>query len=168
MFRYRGYVDLIKYVEKSYLFFYSLEESKEVISSIKIRRNLGLAISTWEDVSFNNYKTTQVFHFLFYHFGYFPGLGVHFIYIFKIIKFFIISSYIVINFVRCIVLSPFSFSLSFSGGGRFFLGLHLWHITYQARGQIGAAVTGIHHSQSNTRSKPYRQPTPQFAATLDP
>ena len=38
----------------------------------------------------------------------------------------------------------------------------------QARHQIGAVATGPHHSQSNARSKPHLQPTPQLTATLDP
>ena len=36
----------------------------------------------------------------------------------------------------------------------------------QARGLIGAAAAGLHHS--NSESKPYLWPTPQFTATLDP
>ena len=38
----------------------------------------------------------------------------------------------------------------------------------QARGPIGAAAAGLHHSHSNTRSKPHLRPTPQLTATLDP
>ena len=38
----------------------------------------------------------------------------------------------------------------------------------QARGRIGAAAAGLHHSHSNTRSKPPLPPTPQFTATPDP
>jgi len=38
----------------------------------------------------------------------------------------------------------------------------------QARGQIGAIGTGLHHSQSNMSSEPHLQPTPQLMATLDP
>ena len=30
----------------------------------------------------------------------------------------------------------------------------------QPRGQIGATAAGLHHSHSNTRSKPHLQPTP--------
>ena len=35
----------------------------------------------------------------------------------------------------------------------------------QARGPIGAAVGGLHHSLSHARSEPLLQPTPQLAAT---
>ena len=38
----------------------------------------------------------------------------------------------------------------------------------QARGQIRAAATGLHHSHSNTGSKLHLQPTPQRTATPDP
>ena len=39
----------------------------------------------------------------------------------------------------------------------------------QARGQIGAVATGVHHhSRSNTGSEPCLQPTPQLMATPDP
>ena len=38
----------------------------------------------------------------------------------------------------------------------------------QARGQIGATATDLHHHHSNTRSEPCLQPTPQFTATMDP
>ena len=38
----------------------------------------------------------------------------------------------------------------------------------QASGQIGATAAGLHHSHSNSRSKPLLQPTPQLMATLDP
>ena len=34
----------------------------------------------------------------------------------------------------------------------------------QARGQIGAAAAGLHHSHSNIRSKPCRRPTLQLMA----
>ena len=37
----------------------------------------------------------------------------------------------------------------------------------QARGQIGAASAGLHHSHSNARSEPGLQPIPQLMATLD-
>ena len=40
------------------------------------------------------------------------------------------------------------------------------HGSCQARGQIGAAATGLHHS--NTRAEPSLQPTPQLTATPDP
>ena len=39
---------------------------------------------------------------------------------------------------------------------------------FQARGLIGAVATGLHYSQSNTRSEPYLQPIPQLTETLDP
>ena len=40
----------------------------------------------------------------------------------------------------------------------------------QARGQMGAAATGLYHSQmcSNARSEPHLQPTTQLIAMLDP
>ena len=38
----------------------------------------------------------------------------------------------------------------------------------QARGQIRATVASLHQSQSNTRSKPCLQPTPQLMAMPDP
>ena len=38
----------------------------------------------------------------------------------------------------------------------------------QARGPIGAAAAGLHHSHSNTRSELCLRPTPQVTATLDP
>uniref|UniRef100_A0A8D1KN44 Protein ripply3 n=1 Tax=Sus scrofa TaxID=9823 RepID=A0A8D1KN44_PIG len=36
----------------------------------------------------------------------------------------------------------------------------------QARGRIGAAATGLHHSHRNTRSKPHLQPTLQGSLTV--
>ena len=38
----------------------------------------------------------------------------------------------------------------------------------QARGPIRAVAAGLHHRQSNTRSKPRLRPTPQLTAMLDP
>ena len=38
----------------------------------------------------------------------------------------------------------------------------------QARGLIRAIATGLHHSHSNTGSKPHLQPTSQLTAILDP
>ena len=38
----------------------------------------------------------------------------------------------------------------------------------QARGQIRAVAASLHHSHSNTRSKPHLRPTPQLTATLGP
>ena len=40
--------------------------------------------------------------------------------------------------------------------------------SFQARGGNGAAAASLRHSHSNPISKPYLQPTPQLAATLDP
>ena len=43
-------------------------------------------------------------------------------------------------------------------------------VTYgisQATDQIGAAAAGLHHSHSNTRSKPHMQIAPQLVAMLD-
>ena len=38
----------------------------------------------------------------------------------------------------------------------------------QARGQIGAAAAGLHHSHNNAGSEPHLLTTPQLIATLDP
>ena len=38
----------------------------------------------------------------------------------------------------------------------------------QAKSQIGAALAGLHHSHSNTGSKPHVWPMPKPAATSDP
>ena len=38
----------------------------------------------------------------------------------------------------------------------------------QARGRIGAAATGLHHSHSYAGSEPSLRPTPQLTATPDP
>ena len=38
----------------------------------------------------------------------------------------------------------------------------------QARGPIGAVAAGLHQSQSNARSEPRLQPTPQLASMPDP
>ena len=38
----------------------------------------------------------------------------------------------------------------------------------QARGQIGAVATSLHHSNSNTRSELHLQPTPQVMAIPNP
>ena len=38
----------------------------------------------------------------------------------------------------------------------------------QARGLIGAVAAGLHHSHSNTRSKPRLRPTPLLTAMPDP
>ena len=37
----------------------------------------------------------------------------------------------------------------------------------QARGGIGATAADLHHSRSNTTSKPSLRPTPQLTAMLD-
>ena len=55
----------------------------------------------------------------------------------------------------------------------FFLGFPLFRAapaTYggsQARDQIGAAATGLHHSHSNAESETHLRPTPQLTATPD-
>ena len=36
-----------------------------------------------------------------------------------------------------------------------------------ARGEVGAAAAGLHHSHSSTRSEPHLRPTPQLTAMLD-
>jgi len=38
----------------------------------------------------------------------------------------------------------------------------------QAKGRIGAAAAGLHHSHSSARLKPRLRPTPQLTATQDP
>ena len=38
----------------------------------------------------------------------------------------------------------------------------------QAKGRNGAIATGLHHSHSNSGSKPCLQPTPQFMEVPDP
>ena len=38
----------------------------------------------------------------------------------------------------------------------------------QARGRIRATAAGLHHSHSNSRSKPHLPPTPQLTTTPDP
>ena len=38
----------------------------------------------------------------------------------------------------------------------------------QARGRIGAAAAGLHHSHSNAASEPRLRPTPQLTARPDP
>ena len=43
-----------------------------------------------------------------------------------------------------------------------FLEPHPQHMGSQARGQIGAVATGLHHSHSNARSKMHLQNTPQL------
>ena len=40
------------------------------------------------------------------------------------------------------------------------------HGRSHARGQIGAAAAGLHHSHGNARSEPRLQPTLQLSATL--
>ena len=42
------------------------------------------------------------------------------------------------------------------------------YVSSQARGQIGAASAGLHHSHSNTRSKHQLQPATQLTAMPDP
>ena len=39
---------------------------------------------------------------------------------------------------------------------------------FEARGRIGAADAGLHHSHSNARSEPHLRPTPQLTSMLDP
>ena len=41
------------------------------------------------------------------------------------------------------------------------------YVSSQARGQIGAVATGLHHSHSNARSKLRLRPTPQLTAMPD-
>ena len=45
------------------------------------------------------------------------------------------------------------------------LGLHLQHMEVPG---LGNTAAGLHHSHSNSRSKLYLQPIPQFMAMLDP
>ena len=42
------------------------------------------------------------------------------------------------------------------------------HGSSQARGRMGAAAAGLHHSHSNTGSQPLLRPTPQLTASPDP
>ena len=60
---------------------------------------------------------------------------------------------------------PFFFFLAFCF---FFRATFAAHGDSQARGQIGATPAGLHHSYSNTRSKPRLQPILQLTATPDP
>ena len=49
-----------------------------------------------------------------------------------------------------------------------FLEPHLQHMEgSQARGGIGAAAAGLHHSHSNGSSQPHLRPTPHLAAMPD-
>ena len=41
------------------------------------------------------------------------------------------------------------------------------YVGFQARGPIGAVASGLHHSHSNTGSKPRLQVTPQLTGTPD-
>ena len=53
----------------------------------------------------------------------------------------------------------------------FFLGLRLQHIEIPWAGGVksgGATAASLHHSHSNTSSKPGLRPTPQLTATSDP
>ena len=62
----------------------------------------------------------------------------------------------------------FSF-LFFSSSSFFFFFLFRAKVygSSQARGGIGAAAVGLHHSHSNAGSNPCLWPTPQFTAMLD-
>ena len=49
----------------------------------------------------------------------------------------------------------------------FFLIFKAVHMAYEsswARGQIGAAAAGLHHSQRDTRPEPHLQPMPELIA----
>ena len=61
-------------------------------------------------------------------------------------------------------LNPFCFFLSFL----LFRAAGAAHGSSQARGGIGAAAAGLHHSRSNAGSEPRLQPTPQLMAMPDP
>ena len=67
-----------------------------------------------------------------------------------------------------------SFSFSFSFFLSYFLsfvllGLHLQRMEFpRLGGRIRAAAASLHHSHSNTGSKPCLQPTPQLTATQGP
>ena len=53
----------------------------------------------------------------------------------------------------------------------YFLLFRATHVAYgsvRAWGQIGAVVTGLRHSHSNTGSELHLQPTLQLTATRDP
>ena len=91
-----------------------------------------------------------------------PMLGTY-IFTVVLVSSFWIAPFIISNIHRCILLQPW-FYLPF-----WFWGPHKRHNEgFQARGLMGAVATGLHHSHSNTRSKPHLQPTPQLMATLDP
>ena len=69
---------------------------------------------------------------------------------------------------QLLLLSPF-----FRWGDDSFVGHHglpeiIQHGGSQAKDQIGAVATGLHHSHSNVGSEPHLQPTPQLTATPDP
>ena len=69
--------------------------------------------------------------------------------------------------------SIFTVPQMYLGGERIFLCVSFRakptaYRSFQAGGWIGAAAAGLHHSHSNTRSKPHLWPTPQLMATPDP
>ena len=77
----------------------------------------------------------------------------------------------ILIFFTCICYNYFSGTPLFF----FFFGLFAFsrsapaaHGGFQARGRIGAVVTGLHQSPSNTGSELRLQPTPQLKATPDP
>ena len=60
------------------------------------------------------------------------------------------------------------FFVFFGGGFLLFKSAPVAYGTSQARGCIGAAAAGLHHSHGNEGSKQCLQTTPQFTATRDP
>ena len=71
---------------------------------------------------------------------------------------------VIMRFQRCY--SALDVYLFFGGGG-LYRAAPTAYGSSQARGQIGVAAVSLHHSHSNTRSKPRLQPTPQLMATPD-
>ena len=62
----------------------------------------------------------------------------------------------------------YEFFLCVWGGGGLFRATPAAYGSSQAKGQTGASAAGLHHSHSNTRSRPCLRPTPQLTTTLDP
>ena len=89
--------------------------------------------------------------------------------VFQFIDFFSLATYLPSNKV---LISMFIIpAISFFFFPFFFFLLRAAPIAYrssQARGQVEAIAAGLCHGQSNARSEPYLQPTPQVTLTLDP
>ena len=59
------------------------------------------------------------------------------------------------------------FFLFCGGGVSFFKAPPPAYVGFQARGQIQAVATGLHHSHTNVGSDPRLRPTPQLTAMPD-